>query len=85
MHHSRSASPPRPVPPCTALPCPPLQAVEQVAFADRILLNKIDLVDEPTKQAVLGRVKVGGRGGVLCLCVRGVERERKRVGGWVWG
>mmetsp|Transcript_4574 Transcript_4574/g.15771 ORF Transcript_4574/g.15771 Transcript_4574/m.15771 type:complete len:336 (+) Transcript_4574:54-1061(+) len=33
------------------------ESVEQVAFADRILLNKIDLVDEAEKAAVVARVR----------------------------
>ncbi|KAI3428122.1 hypothetical protein D9Q98_006505 [Chlorella vulgaris] len=33
------------------------EAVEQVAFADRILLNKVDLVSEDEKQAVVRRIK----------------------------
>jgi G3E family GTPase len=37
-----------------------VQAVEQVAFADRILLNKVDLVGEDEKQAVVRRIKVTG-------------------------
>lgn len=34
------------------------QSVEQVAFADRILLNKIDLVDDATKKLVISKLKV---------------------------
>jgi G3E family GTPase len=33
------------------------EAVEQIAFADRILLNKCDLVDEATLVAVEGRIR----------------------------
>lgn len=34
--------------------------MEQVAFADRILLNKVDLVSEEEKAAVVKRIKVRG-------------------------
>lgn len=34
-------------------------AVQQVAFADKLLLNKIDLVSEAEKKNVINRVKVG--------------------------
>jgi G3E family GTPase len=34
------------------------EAVQQVAFADKILLNKIDLVSEEDKQAVIRRIRV---------------------------
>lgn len=34
-------------------------AVQQVAFADKLLLNKIDLVSEAEKKSVINRVKVG--------------------------
>ncbi len=44
--------------------CMQLQAVEQVAFADRILLNKVDLVDEGEKQEIVKRLKVVGGLGV---------------------
>ena len=33
------------------------EAVEQVAFADRIVLNKTDLVDESAQEAVIGRLR----------------------------
>jgi G3E family GTPase len=36
-----------------------LQSVEQIAFADIILLNKVDLVDEAHKKRVISRIKVG--------------------------
>lgn len=39
--------------------CPP-SPLEQVAFADKILLNKTDLVSEEEKQHVIQRIKVGG-------------------------
>jgi hypothetical protein len=63
-----------------------LQAVEQVAFADRILLNKVDLVSAEEKAAVIKCLKVGGppgatgtsRVGIGQRGLRGVER-----GGWV--
>jgi G3E family GTPase len=35
-----------------------LQAVEQLAFADIVLLNKVDLVDAQEKAAVIKRIKV---------------------------
>jgi CobW/HypB/UreG, nucleotide-binding domain len=49
-----------------ALPCPDLmlnrtgwlQAVEQLAFADIVLLNKVDLVDAKEKAAVIKRIRV---------------------------
>ena len=43
--------------PCSAtLPaCAP--AVQQVAFADKILLNKTDLVEDKDKQAVCSRIR----------------------------
>ena len=34
-------------------------AVQQIAFADKILLNKVDLVSEEEKNAVVGRIRVG--------------------------
>ena len=34
------------------------QSVEQIAFADVILLNKVDLVDEAAKFGVISRIKV---------------------------
>jgi G3E family GTPase len=33
--------------------------VQQIAFADRILLNKIDLVDEQEKEDIRERIQVG--------------------------
>ncbi len=39
------------------------EAVQQVAFADKILLNKLDLVSEAEKQAVIRRVRVSRRAG----------------------
>ncbi|MGW4070502.1 CobW family GTP-binding protein [Nocardia grenadensis] len=33
------------------------EAVEQIAFADRIVLNKTDLVDEPTVAEVIARIR----------------------------
>lgn len=38
--------------------CGCVQSVEQVAFADIILLNKSDLVTEDDKKRVTGRIKV---------------------------
>ena len=35
----------------------------QVAFADKVLLNKVDLVDEREKRAIVSAIRVGGRGG----------------------
>lgn len=35
-----------------------MQAVEQVAFADRILLNKVDLVSEDEKAELVKAIKV---------------------------
>ena len=50
------------------------EAIQQLAFADRILLNKIDLVTKPELQRVLQQVRHGGR------------RWRWRWEGWVgWG
>ena len=40
------------------------EAVEQLAFADRVLLNKIDLVDEQELVAVEKRIR--GRRGHCC-------------------
>lgn len=37
-------------------PC--MQAVEQLAFADVVLLNKVDLVDDAEKAEVIKRIKV---------------------------
>jgi G3E family GTPase len=34
-------------------------AVQQIAFADKILLNKTDLVTDDMKQAVIKRIRVG--------------------------
>ncbi len=34
-------------------------AVQQVAYADRVLLNKVDLVDDAHKKDVVRRIKVG--------------------------
>lgn len=42
-----------------ALLPPHVQAIEQVAFADRIMLNKCDLVDSEIKTEVVKRIKVG--------------------------
>lgn len=41
------------------LKCEPacLPAVQQVAFADKILLNKVDLVDAASLRAVAARIK----------------------------
>jgi G3E family GTPase len=36
------------------------EAVQQVAFADKLLLNKLDLVDEEQKKAVISRIRVRG-------------------------
>lgn len=38
---------------------PRLLAVQQVAFADRLLLNKTDLVSDAEKAAVIKRIRVG--------------------------
>jgi G3E family GTPase len=47
---------------CAADSPPPLllllPAVEQVAFADRILLNKTDLVGQEEKETIKARIKV---------------------------
>jgi hypothetical protein len=40
------------------------EAIQQVAFADKILLNKVDLVNEREKGEVVRRIKVGG----VCVC-----------------
>jgi G3E family GTPase len=49
------------------------ESVEQVAFADVVILNKVDLVDEPTKQAVRARVQeING-------LVKMVETQHSRV------
>ena len=34
-----------------------LQSVEQIAVADIILLNKVDLVDEAQRQRIVSRIK----------------------------
>ena len=34
-------------------------AVQQIAFADKVLLNKVDLVSEEEKKAVVSRIRVG--------------------------
>lgn len=39
------------------------QSVEQLAFADIILLNKIDLVTEDDKKRITARIKV-----ILAMC-----------------
>ncbi len=36
------------------------EAVQQVAFADKLLLNKLDLVDQQGKRDVVKRVRVRG-------------------------
>ena len=36
-----------------------VQSVEQIAFADVILLNKTDLVDDAHQQRIKSRIKVG--------------------------
>ena len=44
---------------CRVQPSSLAQAVEQVAFADRILLNKCDLVDAEQLATIKSRLKVG--------------------------
>lgn len=41
-----------------------LAAEEQIAFADRVLLNKTDLVAEEEKDSIKQRIKVGETGPV---------------------
>ena len=51
-----------------------LNAVEQIAFADRIILNKLDLVTQEQKDAIKARIKVYacaltlGEGSKFLLC-----------------
>ena len=52
------------------------QAVEQVAFADRLLLNKIDLVSEEEKQDVRQRLKVRKPHSLSCSCKRCIACAR---------
>ena len=54
--------PPATVPPTSSLAPFPPNTVQQVAFADKILLNKVDLVTEEQKQAVIKRIRVRGCG-----------------------
>mmetsp|Transcript_35574 Transcript_35574/g.105140 ORF Transcript_35574/g.105140 Transcript_35574/m.105140 type:complete len:380 (-) Transcript_35574:266-1405(-) len=49
------------------------EAVQQIAFADRILLNKLDLVDVATKEAVIKRIHAINRG------VEIIEAKHSRV------
>eukprot|EP00882_Tetradesmus_deserticola_P030398 GHRQ01034121.1.p1 GENE.GHRQ01034121.1~~GHRQ01034121.1.p1 ORF type:complete len:293 (+),score=79.84 GHRQ01034121.1:272-1150(+) len=44
------------------------EAVQQVAFADRLLLNKIDLVSEAEKAAIIKRIRAINRGAELVEC-----------------
>eukprot|EP00416_Gambierdiscus_australes_P022874 CAMPEP_0171064228 /NCGR_PEP_ID=MMETSP0766_2-20121228/6150_1 /TAXON_ID=439317 /ORGANISM="Gambierdiscus australes, Strain CAWD 149" /LENGTH=453 /DNA_ID=CAMNT_0011520233 /DNA_START=75 /DNA_END=1436 /DNA_ORIENTATION=+ len=46
------------------------EAVEQVAFADRILLNKCDLVDEAALDEVEKRIKAINHGAQIRRCVK---------------
>ncbi len=39
------------------------EAVQQIAFADKILLNKLDLVTDEQKRDVVKRIKVRRRAG----------------------
>ncbi len=41
-----------------AVPVTALQSVEQLAFADIVILNKVDLVDQASKARVIARIKV---------------------------
>lgn len=63
---------------------PHLQAEEQVAFADIILLNKCDLVDADGRKQVLSRIKVREAGpfeGAPCTrpCGTGTLRRWRRA------
>ena len=49
-------------------PVSPSLAVQQIAFADKILLNKLDLVSDEEKQAVIKRIRVRA-----CLWEGGLE------------
>lgn len=49
------------------------EAIQQIAFADRILLNKLDLVDAATKEAVIKRIHAINRG------VEIIEAKHSRV------
>lgn len=46
------------------------EAVEQLAFADKILLNKVDLVDDEEKQEVVKRIKALNGGAEIIETVR---------------
>lgn len=63
------------------LPCahPPAQAVEQVAFADRILLNKCDLVDESQRAAITARLKASWP---LVLCLASMPPSQPCLPWW---
>ena len=60
--HALLIAPPATVPSSSSLaPFPHHPTVQQVAFADKILLNKVDLVTEEQKQAVIKRIRVSHR------------------------
>lgn len=46
--------------------CTSLQSVEQLAFADVILLNKTDLIEDEDKARILRRIKVGAHCSSRC-------------------
>jgi len=56
------------------------EAVEQVAFADRLLINKCDLVDEPYLNVVEARLRAINRDAPFTRCVRSEVPLKKLLG-----
>ena len=61
------------------------ESVEQLAFADKILLNKIDLVTDDEKKAVVERIRGINKFAEIIETERSAVDVGRILGGGFWG